>query len=77
MPEPGFVKVISVASGAIAEVPQSSLFQHYQAGWRLLAEGDVPPQVAPEEPAPMSEADVKAALAKSKPSSSKERSADG
>lgn len=69
MPEPGFVKIIHPETGAISEQPQSSLFQHYQAGWRLLAEGDVPPVVAPSEPAPMSEAEVKAAQAKSAKSS--------
>lgn len=76
MPEPGFVKIIHPETGGIAEQPESSLFQHYQSGWRLLAEGDVKPEVAPEEPAPMTEAEVKAALAEppAKPSktSSKE-----
>ncbi len=67
--EPGFTKIISPDTGATAEVPESSLFQHYQAGWRLLAEGDVKPVTAPSEPAPMTEAEVAAALAP-KPSKS-------
>jgi hypothetical protein len=68
MPEPGFVTIISTDTGNTADVPQSSLFQHYQAGWRLLADGDLPPVTPPGEPAPVTEAEVKAAL--SKPSKS-------
>ncbi len=60
MPEPGFVLIIhpGLGPGSVSEVPESSLGQHYAAGWRLLAEGDVP-EVKPEpEPEPVTKAQV-------------------
>jgi hypothetical protein len=48
MPEPGFARIIHPASGNIAEVPQSSLRQHYAAGWAPLDESPEPET----EPAP-------------------------
>ena len=58
MPEPGFVLIIHPGLGpaSVSEVPESSLGQHYAAGWRLLAEDDIP-EVKPEpEPAPVTRA---------------------
>jgi len=48
MPEEGFVQIIhpGLGPGSVSVVPQSSLAQHYRAGWRLLAPDDLP------EPAP-------------------------
>jgi hypothetical protein len=63
--EPGFRKIIHPASGNIAEVPVSSLGQHYAAGWAPLDETAEPPPTPPD-PAP-----VRAPAAK-KSTSSKE-----
>jgi hypothetical protein len=40
----------------VAEVHRSSLSQHYAAGWRLLAEDDIPEPEPEPEPEPMSKA---------------------
>lgn len=46
--EPGFRKIIHPASGNIAEVPVSSLGQHYAAGWAPLDESQEPPPPPPD-----------------------------
>ena len=51
-----WVQIIHPETGGIAEVHQSSLHQHYAAGWRLLADGDVPDEVPDEAPPPVSKA---------------------
>jgi hypothetical protein len=60
MPEPGFVQIIhpGLGPGSVSEVPETSLGQHHAAGWRLLAEDDLPaPAPAPApEPEPVTKA---------------------
>jgi hypothetical protein len=62
MPEPGFVQIIHPGLGpsSVSEVPESSLAQHYRAGWRLLAPDDLPKP----EPEPVPEPVTKAQAAK-------------
>jgi hypothetical protein len=62
MPEPGNVLIIHPGLGpaSVSEVPESSLGQHYAAGWRLLAEDDIPEP----EPEPVPEPVTKAQVAK-------------
>jgi hypothetical protein len=44
-----WVQIIHPGTGNTGEVHQSSLPQHYAAGWRLLADDEVPqPEPAPE-----------------------------
>ncbi len=51
-----WVQIIHPETGGIAEVSRLSLQQHYAAGWRLLADDEVP-QPEPElEPPPMTRA---------------------
>lgn len=51
-----WVQIIHPETGGTGEVHRSSLPQHYMAGWRLLADGDIP-QAEPEtEPEPMTKA---------------------
>jgi hypothetical protein len=50
--------------GSIAEVHRSSLSQHYAAGWRLLAEGDIPESEPEPEPEPMTRAQAAKAAKK-------------
>lgn len=52
--EPGFTQIIHPGLGpsSVSTVPESSLPQYYRAGWRLLADGDIPPVVAEQEPEP-------------------------
>ena len=48
------VKIIHPVTGGIAEVPDSSLPQHYASGWHLLADDEAPPPPEPvPEPEPM------------------------
>jgi hypothetical protein len=56
MPEPGFVLIIHPGLGpdSVSEVPESSLGQHYAAGWRLLADDDLPEPAPEPEPEPVS-----------------------
>ena len=58
MPEPGFVLIIhpGLGPGSVSEVPESSLGQHYAAGWRLLQDDDIPEAKPEPEPAPMTRA---------------------
>jgi hypothetical protein len=62
-----WVQIIHPETGGTAEVHQSSLTQHYAAGWRLLADDEVPQPEPPEEPAPV----TKAQAAKAKTSEEK------
>jgi hypothetical protein len=67
MPEPGFVQIIHPGLGpdSVSEVPESSLGQHYAAGWRLLADDDLPEDKPEPEPAPVSRAQATKASKKS------------
>jgi len=51
-----WVQIIYPATGATGEVHRLSLPQHYAAGWRLLADDDIPPAEAETEPEPMTRA---------------------
>ncbi len=63
MADDEWVKIIHPETGGIAEVTCGSLFQHYAAGWRPLAEDDIPPPGQQAgEPEPLTEAEVAAAL---------------
>lgn len=37
-----WVKIVHPETGGTAEVHRSSLYQHYQGGWQLLTEDEVP-----------------------------------
>jgi len=54
MPEE-FVQIIHPGLGpdSVSTVPRDSLPQHYRAGWRLLAEDDVPKAKPEPEPEPV------------------------
>lgn len=60
--EPGFTRIIHPGLGpsSVSEVPESSLPQWHQSGWRRLAEGDIPPAAAEPEPPPVTLAEVTA-----------------
>jgi hypothetical protein len=51
-----WVQIIHPDLGAIAEVSRLSLPQHYAAGWRLLADDEIPEPEPPEEPPPVTRA---------------------
>jgi hypothetical protein len=51
-----WVQIIHPETGGIGEVHRSSLAQHYAAGWRLLAEDDIPEPEPEPEPEPMTRA---------------------
>lgn len=51
-----WVQIIHPETGGIAEVHQSSLYQWYAGGWRLLADDEMPQPEAPPEPPPVSKA---------------------
>lgn len=51
-----WVQIIHPGTGGIAEVSRLSLPQHYAAGWRLLADDDIPPAEPAAEPEPMTRA---------------------
>ena len=64
--EPGFVKIIhpGLGVGSVSEVPESSLFEWYRGGWRLLKDDEaLPPPASEEVPEPVSIAEVTAAAA--------------
>lgn len=63
MPEPGFVTVIHPPTGNVAEVPESSLGQHYLAGWVILTDEE---QAARDQPAPEPKPMSRAQAAKAK-----------
>lgn len=65
-----WVQIIHPGTGGTAEVHQSSLTQWYAAGWRLLADDDIPPAEPETEPEPMTKA--QAAKAKAASADSKE-----
>jgi hypothetical protein len=65
-----WVQIIHPETGGTAEVHQSSLHQHYAAGWRLLADDEVPEPEPEPEPEPVSKAQAaKAAKAAEKTAS--------
>ena len=67
------VKIIHPVTGGIAEVPDSSLPQHYAAGWRLLADDEIPqPEPAPE-PEPMTRAQAAKAAKQADQAETKEK----
>jgi hypothetical protein len=59
-PEPGFTRIIhpGLGPGSVSQVPESSLPHWHRAGWRLLAEGDLPPDEPEEAPAPVTLAET-------------------
>jgi hypothetical protein len=61
MPENNYreVRIIHPDTGGVATVPESSLAQHYLAGWTLLAD-DLAPDPVPAGPEPLTEAQVQA-----------------
>ena len=56
-----WVQIIHPGTGGIAEVDRLSLQQHYAAGWRLLADDDIPPAEPAAEPEPMTRAQARRA----------------
>jgi len=58
--EPGFTLIIHPGLGpsSVSEVPESSLPHWHRAGWRLLADGDVPPPEPEPVPGPVTLAEV-------------------
>jgi hypothetical protein len=56
------VRIIHPDTGGIATVPDTSLAQHYRAGWALLAD-DLQPPAEPiaGQPRPLTQAEVEAA----------------
>lgn len=56
-----WVQIIHPETGGVGTVSVSSLYQWYAAGWRPLAEGDIPPPEPPPEPEPMTRAQAAAA----------------
>lgn len=56
------VKIIHPETGGIAEVPDSSLTQHYASGWRLLGDDEAPPDEPEPEPPPMTRAQAAKAV---------------
>lgn len=59
-----WVRIIHPETGGIAEVHRSSLYQHYQGGWRLLADDEAPQPEPAAEPEPMSKAQAAKAAQK-------------
>jgi hypothetical protein len=51
-----WVTIIHPETGGTGEVHQASLPQHYAAGWRLLADGEIPEPEPEPEPPPMTKA---------------------
>jgi uncharacterized protein YciI len=51
-----WVTIIHPETGGTGEVHRASLPQHYASGWRLLADGEVPPAEPGTEPPPMTKA---------------------
>ena len=64
--EPGFTLIIHPGLGpeSVSEVPESSLPHWHRAGWRLLADDDVPPAEPEPEPAPVTRAQAAKTAAK-------------
>ena len=49
-PVPGNVLIVhdGIGAGSLSQVPQTSLAQHYRAGWRLAGPDDIPKPPPPE-----------------------------
>ena len=63
-----WVQIIHPETGSTAEVHRSSLPQHYAAGWRLLADDEIPQPETEPEPEPVTRKQAaKAAQAKTEP----------
>lgn len=60
--EPGFTRIVHPGLGptSIAEVPESSLFEWYQRGWRLLKDDEAPAVPPLDVPPAVTLADVTA-----------------
>lgn len=58
------VKIIHPETGGIADVPESSLPHHYRAGWRPLADDEVPQPEPEPEPEPVTRAQAAKAAKK-------------
>jgi hypothetical protein len=56
-----WVTIIHPETGGTGEVHRSSLPQHYAAGWRLLADDEIPDPEPPPEPPPMTRAQAEQA----------------
>lgn len=58
--EPGFTQIIhpGLGPGSVSVVPESSLPHWHRCGWRLLADGDVPPPEPETMPEPVTLAEV-------------------
>jgi hypothetical protein len=68
-----WVQIIHPETGGTAEVHRSSLPQHYTAGWRLLADDEIPePEPAPE-PEPVTRAQAAKAAKKADQAETKEK----
>lgn len=58
-----WVTIIHPETGGTAEVHRSSLYQHYAAGWRLLAADEIPQPEPQPEPQPVTRAQAAKAKA--------------
>lgn len=60
--QPGFTRIIHPGLGpaSVSVVAESSLPQYYRGGWRLLTDGDLPPEEPEDDPEPVTLADVAA-----------------
>jgi hypothetical protein len=68
-----WVQIIHPGTGGTGEVHRSSLPQHYAAGWRLLAEDDIPEPEPEPEPEPMTRAQAAKAAKKAAEAESEEK----
>ncbi len=68
-----WVTIIHPETGGTGEVHRSSLSQHYAAGWRLLAEDEVPQPEPEPEPPPVTKAQAAKAAKQADQADSKEK----
>jgi hypothetical protein len=61
-----WVQIIHPETGGIGEVHRSSLAQHYAAGWRLLADDEIPAPEPEPEPEPVTRAQAAKAAKQAK-----------
>jgi hypothetical protein len=67
-----WVTIIHPETGGTGEVHQSSLYQWYASGWRLLADGEIPEPEPPPEPPPVTRAQAAKAAQQADNAESKE-----